>query len=911
MPEKVHTKFSDDADDKTKITEPPSASDAINSHLLSPNDALSATPNGSVNGTKRLRDGSPKPNSKRKRLSTISGAGVNGTSINSNIPKGSVNGTWEKKQSITHNGTLNTGASNQAGKVKSVGGQNGKQRFSPKPNGSEGSKNGVPNKNELERAAKELEKFRKSLPVFERIKELRHALRIHDVLLLTAETGSGKSTQIPQFMYDQPWCQKQTVKIKNAAGHEEDISVGGVIAITQPRRVAAITLARRVAREMGSYLGPVSNTPGKVGYSVRFDTNTPPGMKIKFVTEGTLLQEMVHDPYLRKYSAVIVDEIHERGVDVDLIAGFLRQLIHGPKIGRGGIPLKVIIMSATLDLGGYEAFFAKPGSIPHYKPGSNYGAVLAPHLQNDEVVKREAKPMLAIKSVSRRSSTDSAFSAWSGFSSSDDDEKKEKGGAKDEERDFEEYDTGVAIEEVKGRKFPVQLFFDAPPNPNDYADAMFRRLAAIHVTEPLPGDILVFLPGQEEIEHMQIRLEVLGTTLSKEVPKIKVLPLFGALPPEAQQLVFEPLKEKRTRKIVLATNIAETSVTVPGVRYVVDSCRAKVKKYRTKLGFESLLTVPISKQSALQRMGRAGREAPGKCWRAVAESEYVGYLQDEIPEILRCDVLEAVLKMKARGVQDVINFPLMDSPDVDAMQQAIFQLNAMGALDDEGNLTEDGKKMSAFPLPAPYGRALIAASSPEFNCVLDAIDVISLLTSDSQVFLQERSQEEVETTETNRADIIRREGDLLTYLTTMQRYAAENTNRLLWCKDRNINNRAMRSAMSIRKQLRALCLQHKLLSTAPPPDPQPFEPATPEQSTVLIRCFLKAFGDRTATLAPDGSYVTVKGKHNIVVHPQSVLWGRKVEAIMFLEHVYTNRNWAKKVSVVQIDWVVDALGGMM
>ncbi|KAM3077038.1 Salivary acidic proline-rich phosphoprotein 1/2 [Clarireedia jacksonii] len=899
MPEKVHIKFSNDADDKTKITQPSSASDTITSKLLSPKHTPYATPNGSVNGTKRLRDGSPKTISKRKKLSTISDAEVNGASSNSNTSTPSINGTSEKKQSITQKGILNGSATNQVGRIKSVGEQNGKQRSSPKPNGSEVLKNGIPNKKELERAAKDLEKFRKSLPVFERIKELRYALRTHDVLLLTAETGSGKSTQIPQFMYDQPWCQKQTVKIKNAAGNEEDISVGGVIAITQPRRVAAITLARRVAKEMGSYLGPVSNTPGKVGYS------------IKFVTEGTLLQEMVHDPYLRKYSAVIVDEIHERGVDVDLIAGFLRQLIHGPKTGRGGIPLKVIIMSATLDLGGYEAFFAKPGSVPDYKPGSNYGAVLAPHLQNDEVVKREAKPMLAIKSVSRRSSTDSAFSAWSGFSSSDDDKKKEKGKEKDEAQDFEEYDTGVAVEEVQGRKFPVQLFFDAPPNPNDYADAMFRRLAAIHVTEPLPGDILVFLPGQEEIEHMQIRLEVLGTTLSKEVPKIKVLPLFGALPPEAQQLVFEPLREKMTRKIVLATNIAETSVTVPGVRYVVDSCRAKVKKYRTKLGFESLLTVPISKQSALQRMGRAGREAPGKCWRAVAESEYVEYLQDEIPEILRCDVLEAVLKMKARGVQDVINFPLMDSPDVDAMKQAIFQLNAMGALDDEGNLTEDGKKMSAFPLPASYGRALIAAASPEFNCVLNAIDVISLLTSDSQVFLQERSQEEVETTQTNRADIIRREGDLLTYLTTMQRYAAENTNRLLWCKDRNINNRAMRSAMSIRKQLRALCLQHKLLSTAPPPDPQPFEPATPEESTLLIRCFLKAFGDRTATLAPDGSYVTVKGKHNIVVHPQSVLWGRKVEAIMFLEHVYTNRNWAKKVSVVQIDWVVDALGGMM
>ncbi|KAF7890329.1 hypothetical protein EAF00_008644 [Botryotinia globosa] len=896
MPEKVLLKFGDDADETPQIVKREGAPDTksmnqrqAKSKSKSQSQSQPQSHSTTSTGTKRLRDGSPKSDPKRKKLAVVQDKATN------------ANGA--KLTKLEHADDLKTGGKEQEeeaevlneakkptngiSKVKSFREEKDRQRGQTPRSGSENVKNAAPDRH-LQKTARELEPFRKSLPVYKKLVDLKTALRTNNVLLLTAETGSGKSTQLPQFMHDEPWCKKQKVKIKNATGQEEDISVGGVIAITQPRRVAAITLARRVAAEMGSVLGyQRTNTPGKVGYSVRFDTNTPIGMKIKFVTEGTLLQEMVHDPNLRKYSAVIIDEIHERGVDVDLIAGFLRQIVHGDKQGRGGIPLKVVIMSATLDLGGYEAFFANPDSNPSYRPGNNYGSIFAPHLVNNEKVIEAAKPMLAVKS-----------------GKAEDVELKET-------ESSEKVDTGVAIEEVKGRKFKVDLYYDKPADPSNYQETMFKRIASIHVTEPLPGDILVFLVGQEEIEYMQTRLEALAESLSKEVPRIKVIPLYGALPPDAQQLAFDPVKEPRTRKIVLATNIAETSVTVPGVRYVVDSGKAKVKKYRTKLGMESLLVVPISKQSALQRMGRAGRESPGKCWRAYGKDEYESWPQDEIPEILRCDVLEAVLKMKARGVQDVINFPLMDAPDVEAMKHAIFQLNAMGALDDEGNLTTDGKKMASFPLPAAYGRALIASSSPEFNCVLDAIDVISLLTADSEVFIQPKSQEQEQEVDANRADIIRREGDLLTYLTTMQRYASENTNRFQWCKSRNISARAMKSAMLNRKQLRQLSVTHGLIDALPPLDPQPFEPSTPERAECLIKAFLRSFGDRTATLAPDGSYVTTKGKNAVVIHPQSVLWGRKIEAIMFLENVFSTRNWAKKVSAVQADWVLEALGGWM
>ncbi|QSZ33141.1 hypothetical protein DSL72_002727 [Monilinia vaccinii-corymbosi] len=902
MPEKVLVKFGDGVDEAPVVVEKAGASGEKGlkgakgtKQKQTQTQSQSQSQSAKSTGTKRLRDGSPKLDgldSKRKRLVAVPGKVANANGNGAKLVKlADVEGTGAAQKQIAKDAGVSNGVGSQingSNGVKLSGDKKGQRGQGQRSGGeSDGAKTAVPDRH-LQKTAKELEPFRKSLPVYKKMVDLKADLRNKDVLLLTAETGSGKSTQLPQFMHDEPWCKKQKVKVKNTAGQEEEIAVGGVIAITQPRRVAAITLARRVAAEMGSALGyQRTNTPGKVGYSVRFDTNTPPGMKIKFVTEGTLLQEMVHDPNLRRYSAVIIDEIHERGVDVDLIAGFLRQIVHGDKKGRGGIPLKIVIMSATLDLGGYETFFANPESRPNYQPGNNYGSIFASRLLKDERVIEAAKSMQAIKSG--------------------DSENVQLKGTEDSAKP----DTGVAIEEVEGRKFKVELYYDKPADPSNYQETMFKRIASIHVTEPLPGDILVFLVGQEEIEYMQARLEALDESLSKDVPRIKVIPLYGALPPDAQQLAFEPVKEPRTRKIVLATNIAETSVTVPGVRYVVDSGRAKVKKYRTKLGMESLLVVPISKQSALQRMGRAGREAPGKCWRAYGKDEYESWLQDEIPEILRCDVLEAVLKMKARGVQDVINFPLMDSPDVEAMKHAILQLNAMGALDDEGNLTPDGKKMASFPLPAAYGRALIASSSPEFNCVLDAIDVISLLTAESEVFIQPKSQEQDEEANANRADILRREGDLLTYLTTMQRYVSENTNRFQWCKSRNISARAMKSAMMNRKQLRQLSVTHDLIDALPPPDPQPFEPATPERAECLIKAFLRAFADRTATLAPDGSFVTTRGKHPVTIHPQSVLWGKKLEAIMFLENVFSTKNWAKKVSGVQADWVVEALGGWM
>jgi ATP-dependent RNA helicase DHR2 len=283
-------------------------------------------------------------------------------------------------------------------------------------------------------------------------------------------------------------------------------------------------------------------------------------------------------------------------------------------------------------------------------------------------------------------------------------------------------------------------------------------------------------------------------------------------------------------------------------------------------------------------------------------------LQDaDLPEILRNDVLGAVLTMKARGIDDVLSFPLMDRPSIEAIEKALIHLHLLGAIDDGGAITDIGRKMAYFPISAPLARVLLAAARPQYDCVLEVIDIISCITSGDDIFHQLQSEEAREEVEEFRKELYRREGDLITYHTTMQHYAAETTDRVGWCKKRKVNIRNMRQAMNIRKQLRGLCLKEKLLAEAPPPDPQPFMPLSPDRAETVVKCFLRGYTLKTAMLAPDSSYVTTHGKHVVAIHPSSVLHGQKREAIMFLEHVFTQKNYAKKVSIIQAQWVADAL----
>lgn len=576
----------------------------------------------------------------------------------------------------------------------------------------------------LREKAEELLKIRRKLPIWNHQHEVRQSLRMNDVMLLIGETGSGKSTQVPQFLLNEPWCT-------------------GCIAITQPRRVAATTLARRVADEMGTPLGAGSPS-SKVGYSVRFDTSVSPSTRIKFLTEGMLLQEMLRDPQLKQYSAVVVDEVHERSVNVDLILGFLKNIVQNQSKRKQA--LKVVVMSATTDMESMTAFFEGGEQC------SDEGDSVPPE---NGIASEAENTTSSLPEISHK--------------------------------------TTVSTCTIPGRQYPVVTKYLPAPT-TEFVEEALKIIVKLHTSKPLPGDILVFMTGQDTIEELASLLDDYALSMSPSLPQMEILPLFAALPTPAQQRVFAP-SPRGKRKIILATNIAETSVTVPGVRYVIDCGKVKIKEFRNKLGMESLLAKPISKSSAIQRKGRAGRETAGECHRLYTESDYDSLKERTLPEILRCDLTDAILGMKARGIEDVVGFPWLDRPNGEAMLRALGQLLSLGALaGPDQSITEIGRQMARLPLTPQRARVLVEAAKSERDCLLDAIDIIACLDEDN-IFLTLNDEERKEQAEEARRDVYRREGDHMTLLALVRGYEKEQSDRKGWCERRFVSHRALQNVM--------------------------------------------------------------------------------------------------------------------
>ncbi|XP_047307684.1 probable pre-mRNA-splicing factor ATP-dependent RNA helicase DEAH2 isoform X2 [Impatiens glandulifera] len=465
---------------------------------------------------------------------------------------------------------------------------------------------------------------RKTLPVWLQKDEFLQVLHANQTLILVGETGSGKTTQIPQLVLDAIDVQGPDKRRKYLIG------------CTQPRRVAAMSVSRRVAEEMDVTIGE------EVGYSIRFEDCSSPKTVLKYLTDGMLLREAMTDPLLERYKVIILDEAHERTLATDVLFGLLKEVL------KNRPDLKLVVMSATLEAEKFQGYF---NSAPLMK--------------------------------------------------------------------------------VPGRLHPVEIFYTQDPE-RDYLEAAIRTVVQIHMCEP-PGDVLVFLTGEEEIEDACRKITKEIANMGDSYGPIKVVPLYSTLPPAMQQKIFEaappPLVEGGPvgRKIVISTNIAETSLTIDGIVYVIDPGFAKQKVYNPRIRVESLLVSPISKASAHQRSGRAGRTQPGKCFRLYTERSFNNDLQPQTyPEILRSNLANTVLTLKKLGIDDLVHFDFMDPPAPETLMRALEVLNYLGALDDEGNLTRLGEMMSEFPLDPQMSKMLVV--SPDYNCSNEILSISAMLS---------------------------------------------------------------------------------------------------------------------------------------------------------------------------------------
>ncbi|KAK9676040.1 hypothetical protein RND81_11G049700 [Saponaria officinalis] len=508
----------------------------------------------------------------------------------------------------------------------------------------------------------------KSLPIASVDKRLVEEVRKNDTLIIVGETGSGKTTQLPQFFF------------RAGFGRE-----GKVIGVTQPRRVAAVTVAKRVAEECGVQLGQ------RVGYSIRFDDMTSGSTRIKYMTDGLLLRESLLDPYLSKYSVIIVDEAHERTVHTDVLLGLLKdvQKVRSPA-GKSSLNLSRTKNSGDTNL-----------------DKENGGPLVSPLKQC------QSAKLPPLKLIIMSASLDAQI--------------------------FSEYFGGAKAVHVQGRQFPVDVFYTLYPQ-SDYVEATISTIFQIHLDEAL-GDILVFLTGQEEIESVEgLVREKLGQ-LPESNKNLVTVSIFASLPSEQQMKVFMPAPDG-FRKVILATNIAETSVTIPGVKYVIDPGVVKARNFNPRTGVESLSIIPTSKAQALQRSGRAGREGPGKCFRLYPENEFEKLVDSTVPEIKRCNLSNVILQLKALGVDDIIGFDFMEKPSRMAIVKSLEELFLLGALTDDSKLSDPvGHQMAKLPLDPVYSKALILSS--QFNCLEEMLITVAMLSVESIFYMPRDKQDEV------------------------------------------------------------------------------------------------------------------------------------------------------------------------
>lgn len=649
------------------------------------------------------------------------------------------------------------------------------------------------------------------------------------VVVIVGETACGKSTQLPQYLFENGWCENNFQ-----------------IAVTQPRRIAAQTLAQRVAQEVAQ--GPLGSV---VGYSVRFDNKTSDSTRIKFLTDGILLREAtLYDPLLSNYSVVMVDEAHERNLNSDAVLGLLK------KIRRKRPDLRIIVCSATIDAEAFLDFFVKDSTV--------------------EKQHRKRK---------RR---------WDNPNANAGNEIQVSGIA----------DKGVIIS-VDGRQHSVDVLYLDKPTSNYIRCTVETALKICEQDDKSVGDILCFLPSAEDVDQAirmaEQHLDLENPELHK---RLSFLPLYSTLPYNMQARVFQPQTDKRyhtTRRIIFSTNLAETSVTVPRITHVIDTGLVKLPFFDPRTDFERLIVVPTSKASAQQRAGRAGRLKAGFCYRLYTEDYFVKKMeQASQPEILRTNLSSFVLTLKALGVDNILAFDLMDLPHVDSLSHALESLYALGAIDDQTHLTKLGMDMSSFPTEPRVSRMLLESLKEE--CAHEIAGVASVLQVRS-IFIplrgggaSQRQQQQLDYDEAM-SQIADSSGDHVSYVNVLEEQDDRNFDREE-CKERFLDFVALRRVVEIRNQL--LRFMRKLgrvrsMGMA----------SREDRSRTIRKCVTAGFFFNVAKMKNDGKYYTIQGNQNLLVSPsQSSIFhthGSFSEYIIFCETYDGVRGGIELRSVSSID----------
>ncbi|KAM9504752.1 putative ATP-dependent RNA helicase DHX35 isoform 1-T2 [Salvelinus alpinus] len=651
-----------------------------------------------------------------------------------------------------------------------------------------------------------IEKQRQKLPVFKHRNNILYLVESYQTVIIVGETGCGKTTQIPQYLLEAGWAAE-----------------GKVIGVTQPRRVAAISVANRLAEERGALLGH------EVGYTIRFDDcSDPHATRIKFLTDGMLVREMMADPLLKKYSVLMLDEAHERTLYTDIAIGLLK------KIQKKRRDLRLIVASATLDAKKFQEFF-------------NLNETGDPNKDT------------------------------------------------------------CGILTVEGRTFPVDVFYTVSPVP-DYVKATVETVLKIHETED-DGDVLAFLTGQEEVEKVVSLLQEQARALGRLGMKkyLKVLPMYAGLPYTDQMKVFERTPPT-VRKVVVATNIAETSITINGIVFVIDCAFVKLRAYNPCTTIESLVVTPISKASASQRAGRGGRNRAGKCFRLYTEEDFEKLPASTVPEMQRTNLAPVILQLKALGIDNVLRFSFLSPPPAQSMVQALELLYALGGLDQYGRLTDPmGVRMAEFPLSPMFAKMLL--ESGNFGCSKEIVTIAAMMQIQN-IFMVPANQKKPAAREHRKFAVA--EGDHLTMLNVYEAFikvgtatvwatAGNEAFRLAhqkssqWCQEHFLNYKGLQRAMTVREQLRRLMNKFKVPRTSSEGDPD-----------VILRCIVSGFFANAARMHHSGSYRTLRDDRELHIHPNSVLFGEKpTKWVVFNEVVQTSKYYMRDVTAVESSWLVE------